>query len=168
MQTLLLEVDGATAGAVRAGGPEPVAELIGLGSSSGAVRARRARLLPRGLLALPLGFVPLGAGGALGGGAVPRGDLVEAEFLFDEVALGLGALAGAVPDVAVGMRWRLMVYPGAYGPLRPEELAGLRRRDVDLDNLRLHVRFAEPERTNGRRVQKAAGKRSGTDLASGD
>lgn len=25
---------------------------------------------------------------------------------------------------AVGMRWRLMVYLGAYGPMRPEELAG--------------------------------------------
>jgi integrase len=54
---------------------------------------------------------------------------------------------------AVGMRWRLMVYLGAYGPLRPEELAGLRRRDVDLDHLRLRVRLAEPERMNGRRVQ---------------
>ncbi|MFI1050594.1 tyrosine-type recombinase/integrase [Streptomyces griseoruber] len=54
---------------------------------------------------------------------------------------------------AVGMRWRLMVYLGAYGPMRPEELAGLRRRDVDLDNLRIRVRLAEPERMNGRRVQ---------------
>ena len=54
---------------------------------------------------------------------------------------------------AVGMRWRLMVYLGAYGPMRPEELAGLRRRDVDLDNLRVRVRLAEPERMNGRRVQ---------------
>jgi integrase len=42
---------------------------------------------------------------------------------------------------------------GAYGPMRPEELAGLRRRDVDLDNLRVCVRLAEPERMNGRRVQ---------------
>jgi integrase len=55
------------------------------------------------------------------------------------------------PAEAVGMRWRLMVYLGAYGPLRLEELAGLRHRDVDLDNLR--VRLAEPERMNGRRVQ---------------
>ncbi len=54
---------------------------------------------------------------------------------------------------AMGMRWRLMVYLGAYGPLRPEELAGLRRKDIDLDTLRIRVRAAEPERMNGRRVQ---------------
>lgn len=46
-----------------------------------------------------------------------------------------------------------MVHLGAYGPMRPEELAGLRRRDVDLDldldNLVIRVRVAEPERTNG-------------------
>ncbi len=41
-----------------------------------------------------------------------------------------------------------MVYLGAYGPTRPEELAGLRRRDVDLDELRITVRVAEPERTS--------------------
>jgi integrase len=54
---------------------------------------------------------------------------------------------------AIGMRWRLMVYLGAYGPMRSEELAGLRRRDVDLDTLRIRIRLAEPERMNGRRVQ---------------
>jgi integrase len=53
---------------------------------------------------------------------------------------------------AVGPRWRLMVYLGAYGPMRPEELAGLRRRDVDPDDLVICVRVAEPERTNGRRA----------------
>ncbi|MFE5816221.1 tyrosine-type recombinase/integrase [Streptomyces sp. NPDC056479] len=53
----------------------------------------------------------------------------------------------------VGMRWRLMVYLGAYGPMRPEELAGLRRRDVGIGTLRIRVRLAEPERMNGRRVQ---------------
>ncbi|MET9522911.1 tyrosine-type recombinase/integrase [Streptomyces coeruleorubidus] len=63
---------------------------------------------------------------------------------------------------AVGMRWRLMVYLGAYGPLRPEELAGLRRRDVDLDNLRLRVRLAEPERMNGRRIQGDTKSEAGT------
>ncbi len=63
---------------------------------------------------------------------------------------------------AVGMRWRLMVYLGAYGPLRPEELAGLRRRDVDLDNLRVRVRLAEPERMNGRRVQGDTKSEAGT------
>ncbi len=45
-----------------------------------------------------------------------------------------------------------MVYLGAYGPMRPEELAGLRRRDVDVDNLVIRVRVAEPERTNGKRA----------------
>ncbi|MFF0715794.1 tyrosine-type recombinase/integrase [Streptomyces bauhiniae] len=53
---------------------------------------------------------------------------------------------------AIGVRWRLMVYLGAYGPTRPEELAGLRRRDVDLDALKVTIRVAEPERTNGRRA----------------
>lgn len=53
---------------------------------------------------------------------------------------------------AIGVRWRLMVYLGAYGPMRPEELAGLRCRDVDVDNLVLRVRVAEPERTNGKRA----------------
>ncbi|MEV5987136.1 tyrosine-type recombinase/integrase [Streptomyces sp. NPDC052051] len=53
---------------------------------------------------------------------------------------------------AIGIRWRLMVYLGAYGPMRPEELAGLRRRDIDLDNLVIRVRVAEPERTNGKRA----------------
>ncbi|MFF4715040.1 tyrosine-type recombinase/integrase [Streptomyces eurythermus] len=52
---------------------------------------------------------------------------------------------------AIGIRWRLMVYLGAYGPMRPEELAGLRRRDVDTDNV-IRVRRAEPERTNGKRA----------------
>ncbi|MET8561689.1 tyrosine-type recombinase/integrase [Streptomyces flaveolus] len=53
---------------------------------------------------------------------------------------------------AIGIRWRLMVYLGAYGPMRPEELAGLRRRDIDADNLVIRVRRAEPERTNGKRA----------------
>ncbi|MGW2925906.1 tyrosine-type recombinase/integrase [Streptomyces fungicidicus] len=63
---------------------------------------------------------------------------------------------------AVGMRWRLMVYLGAYGPMRPEELAGLRRRDVDVDNLRVRIRLAEPERMNGRRVQRDTKSEAGT------
>lgn len=45
-----------------------------------------------------------------------------------------------------------MVYLGAYGPMRPEELASLRRRDVDLDHMVIRVRVAEPERTNGKRA----------------
>lgn len=39
----------------------------------------------------------------------------------------------------IGPRWRLMVYLGAYGPLLPEELAGLRRRDVDVPALKVAV-----------------------------
>jgi integrase len=61
------------------------------------------------------------------------------------------AQVDAIAD-AIGIRWRLMVYLGAYGPMRPEELAGLRRRDVDLDDMVIRVRVAEPERTNGRRA----------------
>lgn len=63
---------------------------------------------------------------------------------------------------AMDMRWRLMVYLGAYGPMRPEELAGLRRRDVDLDALRIRIRIAEPERMNGRRVQGDTKSEAGT------
>lgn len=51
---------------------------------------------------------------------------------------------------AIGIRRRLMVCLGAYGPMRSEELAGLRRRDADLDDMAIRVRAAEPERTNGR------------------
>ncbi|MDT0571860.1 site-specific integrase [Streptomyces sp. DSM 3412] len=65
---------------------------------------------------------------------------------------------------AIGIRWRLMVYLGAYGPMRPEELAGLRRRDVDLDNLVICVRVAEPERTNGKRAPGATKSDAGARL----
>ncbi|MFI2350890.1 tyrosine-type recombinase/integrase [Streptomyces sp. NPDC019443] len=64
---------------------------------------------------------------------------------------------------ALGPRWRLMVYLGAYGPLRPEEQAELRRKDVDLDNLTVRVRQAAPELTSGKRAEgptkSEAGKR---------
>ncbi|MGW6011454.1 tyrosine-type recombinase/integrase [Streptomyces sp. NPDC055210] len=62
----------------------------------------------------------------------------------------------------LGPRWRLMVYLGAYGPLRPEELAGLRRRDVDVQALKVTVRLAEPERTNGRRAPGDTKSEAGT------
>ncbi|MGW6907959.1 tyrosine-type recombinase/integrase [Streptomyces sp. NPDC054940] len=62
----------------------------------------------------------------------------------------------------IGPRWRLMVYLGAYGPLRPEELAGLRRRDVDVQELKVTVRLAEPERTNGRRAPGDTKSEAGT------
>lgn len=58
---------------------------------------------------------------------------------------------------AVGPRWRLMVYIAAYGP------AAMRRRDVDVDNVGIRVRTAEPELTTGRRApgdtKSDAGKR---------
>ncbi|MEU4681539.1 tyrosine-type recombinase/integrase [Streptomyces xinghaiensis] len=64
---------------------------------------------------------------------------------------------------AVGPRWRLMVYLGAYGPLRPEEQAELRRSDVDAEAGTVRVTLASPELTTGRRVtgptKSAAGKR---------
>ncbi|MET7785104.1 tyrosine-type recombinase/integrase [Streptomyces sp900116325] len=64
---------------------------------------------------------------------------------------------------ALGPRWRLMVYLGAYGPLRPEEQAELRRKDVDLDNLTVRIRQAAPELTTGKRAEgptkSEAGKR---------
>ncbi|MCZ0980235.1 tyrosine-type recombinase/integrase [Streptomyces diastatochromogenes] len=68
------------------------------------------------------------------------------------------ALAGAV-----GIRWRLMVYLGAYGPMRPEEQAELRRKDVDVDNVTIVIRKAAPELATGKRVEgptkSEAGKR---------
>lgn len=50
---------------------------------------------------------------------------------------------------AIGIRWRLMVYLGAYGPMRPEEQAELRRKDVDVDNVTVVVRKAAPELATG-------------------
>jgi integrase len=54
---------------------------------------------------------------------------------------------------AIGIRWRLMVYLGAYGPMRPEELAALRRTSVTLDPLAVRVTEAAPELNTGRRVE---------------
>ncbi|TXS56086.1 tyrosine-type recombinase/integrase [Streptomyces sp. t39] len=64
---------------------------------------------------------------------------------------------------AVGIRWRLMVYLGAYGPMRPEEQAELRRKDVNVENVTIVVRKAAPELATGVRVEgptkSEAGKR---------
>jgi integrase len=64
---------------------------------------------------------------------------------------------------AIGIRWRLMVYLAAYGPMRPEEQAELRRKDVDVDHLTITVRKAAPELATGRRAEgptkSEAGKR---------
>ncbi|MFE7810474.1 tyrosine-type recombinase/integrase [Streptomyces sp. NPDC057433] len=65
---------------------------------------------------------------------------------------------------AMGPRWRLMFLLGAFASLRPEELAELRRRSVDLDECSLRITHASPELTNGRRVtgdpKSRAGKRT--------
>lgn len=64
---------------------------------------------------------------------------------------------------AIGIRWRLMVLLGAFASMRPEELAELRRADIDLDTGSVRVRWAAPERNTGRRVigdpKSRAGKR---------
>lgn len=54
---------------------------------------------------------------------------------------------------AMGPRWRLMVYFGAYGPMRPEEQAALRRSDITLEPLAAEVTEAAPELCTGRRVE---------------
>lgn len=69
----------------------------------------------------------------------------------------------AVAD-AMGPRWRLMVLLGAFATLRPEELAALRRSDVDLEAGTLRITLASPELTTGRRVtgepKSTAGRRT--------
>ena len=84
----------------------------------------------------------------------------------------------AVAD-AMGPRWRLMVYLAAYGSLRPEEQAELRRfdvvvsdepdelkrrRDVVREPVLLRISRASPELTTGRRAtgdpKSRAGKRT--------
>jgi len=65
---------------------------------------------------------------------------------------------------AMGPRWRLMVYFAAYGPMRPEEQAALRRPDVTLEPLAVKISEAAPELTTGRRAvgdtKSAAGTRT--------
>lgn len=80
---------------------------------------------------------------------------------------------------AMGPRWRLMVYLAAYGSLRPEEQAELRRTDVVLaeepeglkrrrgvvhEPVLLRISRASPELTTGRRAtgdpKSRAGKRT--------
>ena len=54
---------------------------------------------------------------------------------------------------AMGPRWRLTVYFAAYGPMRPEEQAALRRPDVTLEPLAVKISEAAPELTTGRRAE---------------
>ncbi|MET7717427.1 site-specific integrase [Streptomyces sp. NPDC005407] len=63
---------------------------------------------------------------------------------------------------AMGPRWRLMVYFAAYGPMRPEEQAALRRPDVTLEPLAVRIREAAPELTTGRRVEGDTKSAAGT------
>ncbi|MEZ0064030.1 integrase [Streptacidiphilus sp. MAP12-20] len=64
----------------------------------------------------------------------------------------------------IGPRWQLMVFMGAFLSLRPEELAELRRSDVDLLDGVVRIRRAAPELCSGHRVVKEpkskAGKRA--------
>ncbi|WP_326611199.1 site-specific integrase [Streptomyces scopuliridis] len=80
----------------------------------------------------------------------------------DERPVATVAQVFAVADV-IGLRWRLMVLLGAFASMRPEELAELRRGDIDLDAGALWVRRAAPELNTGHRVigdpKSRAGKR---------
>ena len=69
----------------------------------------------------------------------------------DERPVASVAQVFALADV-IGLRWRLMVLLGAFASMRPEELAELRRGDVDLDAGSVWVRRAAPELNTGRRV----------------
>ncbi|MFJ9459120.1 tyrosine-type recombinase/integrase [Kitasatospora sp. NPDC101447] len=64
----------------------------------------------------------------------------------------------------MGPRWRFMVFLGAFATLRPEELAELRRKDVDLDERSLKISLASPELNTGKRAtgptKSKAGKRT--------
>jgi hypothetical protein len=53
---------------------------------------------------------------------------------------------------AIGPRWRIMIFLGAFASLRPEELAELRRSDIDVDEGVVWIRRAAPELTNGKKV----------------
>ncbi|WP_370466907.1 tyrosine-type recombinase/integrase [Streptacidiphilus sp. PB12-B1b] len=63
----------------------------------------------------------------------------------------------------MGLRWRALVLLAAFTTLRPEELAELRRKDIDMTASTVRVRMAAPELTTGRRVvgdtKSDAGKR---------
>lgn len=80
----------------------------------------------------------------------------------DERPVATVAHVFALADV-IGPRWRLMVLLGAFASMRPEELAELRRGDVDLDAGSVWVRRAAPELNTGHRVvgdpKSRAGKR---------
>ncbi|MFD5565013.1 tyrosine-type recombinase/integrase [Kitasatospora griseola] len=62
----------------------------------------------------------------------------------------------------VGSRWQLLVLLGAFATLRPEELAALRREDIDLDQRLIRITSASPELSNGRRVTGHPKSRAGT------
>ncbi|MFK0288883.1 tyrosine-type recombinase/integrase [Streptomyces sp. NPDC090442] len=62
----------------------------------------------------------------------------------------------------IGLRWRLMVLLGAFASMRPEELAELRRKDVDLDEGTIWVKRAAPELTTGKRALGDPKSRAGT------
>nr|BEK67243.1 hypothetical protein KPHV_44700 [Kitasatospora purpeofusca] len=62
----------------------------------------------------------------------------------------------------VGEPWRLLVLLAAFATLRPEELAALRREDIDLDQHLIRITSASPELPNGRRATGRPKSRAGT------
>ncbi|MFB7950285.1 tyrosine recombinase XerC [Kitasatospora phosalacinea] len=73
------------------------------------------------------------------------------------------ATVGQVFELAeyMGPRWRMMVFLAAFASLRPEELAALRRRDVDVDRRILRITEAAPELNSGQRVTGETKSRAG-------
>ncbi|MGW2541555.1 tyrosine-type recombinase/integrase [Kitasatospora sp. NPDC001574] len=61
----------------------------------------------------------------------------------------------------IGERWQLLILLGAFATLRPEELAALRREDIDLDHRLLEIHSASPELSNGRRATGRTKTRAG-------
>lgn len=61
----------------------------------------------------------------------------------------------------VGERWQLLVLLAGFATLRPEELAALRRADIDVDHRLLRIRSASPELPNGRRATGRPKSRAG-------
>ncbi|MGW2544990.1 tyrosine-type recombinase/integrase, partial [Kitasatospora sp. NPDC001574] len=62
----------------------------------------------------------------------------------------------------LGPRWQFMVFLAAFAQMRPEELAALRRQDVDVDKRTLRITEAAPELNNGTRVTGPTKSKAGT------
>ena len=104
-------------------------------------------------------------GGAVDAGLIPRSPCTikgAGSERHDEIQIPTPERVAAVAR-AVGPRWEAMVFTAAYGGLRWGELAGLRRRDVDLRSSRIKVTRKLAE-VNGQFVfgppKSAAGRRT--------